>query len=71
MIDTDQLDFVGALLDPAAFLATVGYGRCVYLTMVNGRVVFRDGRLVGIDEDKLKREAEKQLKAVYENLPTA
>ena len=71
MIDTDQLDFVGGLLDPAAFLATVGYGRPVHLTMVNGKIIYQDGRLSGIDEDQIKKEAKKQVSKVYENLPTA
>ena len=69
MIDVDQLDYVGGLLDPAAFLATVGYGRPVHLTMVNGKIVYKDGRLQGIDEEKIKEEAGKQVARVYENLP--
>jgi cytosine/adenosine deaminase-related metal-dependent hydrolase len=69
MIDVDQLDYVGGLLDPAAFLATVGYGRPVHLTMINGKIVYKDGRLQGIDEDKIKEEARKQVAGVYENLP--
>ena len=69
MIDTDQLDFVGGLLDPAAFLATIGYGRPVYLTMINGNIVFRDGKLLGIDEEKVKQEARKKVSRVYANLP--
>ena len=46
MINIDQLDYVGGLLDPAAFLATIGYGRPVELTMVNGKIVYQDGQLV-------------------------
>ena len=30
----------------------------VDLTMVNGRVVFADGRLTGVDEERLAREGE-------------
>lgn len=70
MIDVDQLDYVGGLLDPAAFLGTIGYGRPVDLTMVNGKVVYQKGHLVGIDEEKIKEEAKKQVAKVYENLPT-
>lgn len=70
MIDVDQLDYVGGLLDPAAFLGTIGYGRPVDLTMVDGKVVYQKGHLVGIDEDKIKEEAKKQVAKVYENLPT-
>jgi cytosine/adenosine deaminase-related metal-dependent hydrolase len=70
LIDVNQLDYVGGLLDPAAFLATVGYGRPVDLTMVNGNVIWKDGRLLGIDEEKIREEAKKQVAKVYENLPT-
>ena len=70
MLDVDQLDFVGGRLDPAAFLATIGYGRPAWLTMVNGKVVYKDGRLQGIDEEKIKAEATAKVAKVYENLPT-
>jgi cytosine/adenosine deaminase-related metal-dependent hydrolase len=70
LIDVDRSGFVGALLDPAAFLATVGYGREVSLTMINGKIVWKDGRLQGIDEEKLRDEAKKQVEQVYMNLPT-
>ncbi len=70
MIDIDQLDFVGGTLDPAAFLATVGYGRPASLTMINGRVVFKDGKLLGINEEHIREEAKKHVSKVYENLPT-
>ena len=70
MIDIDQLDYVGGLLDPAAFLGTIGYGRPVDLTMVNGKVIWENGKLHGIDEVKIKEEAKKQVAKVYEDLPT-
>ena len=70
MINVDQLDYVGGLLDPAAFLGTIGYGRPVDLTMINGKIVYQNGRLVGIDEEKIKEQAKKHVAKVYENLPT-
>ena len=70
MVDVDRLDFVGGLLDPAAFLATVGYGREVSLTMINGKVVWKDGKLQGIDEDLMRQKAEEQVEKIYWNLPT-
>jgi len=70
MIDTDQLDYVGGLLDPAAFLGTIGYSRPVWMTMINGKVVYRDGRLIGIDEEKLRKEASEVVARVYTDLPT-
>jgi len=70
MIDVDQLDYIGGLLDPGAFLATIGYSRPVYLTMINGKIVYKDGRLLGIDEEKIRAEARDKVAKVYENLPT-
>ncbi len=68
MIDVDKLEHVGALLDPASFLATVGYGKTVYMTMINGKVVYKDGKLTGIDEDKVKSAAKVVVNKVYENI---
>lgn len=70
MIDVDQLDYVGGLLDPAAFLGTIGYGRPVDLTMVNGKIIWEKGKLHGIDENKIKEEAKKHVAEVYSDLPT-
>ena len=38
-------------------LGTVGFKGPVDATVVNGRVVVKDGRLTGIDEEKAVREA--------------
>ena len=70
MLDVSQLDFVGGRLDPAAFLGTIGYGRPAYLTMINGKVVFKDGHLVGIDEEEIAAKATARVAKVYEDLPT-
>ncbi|MEA4972137.1 Hydroxydechloroatrazine ethylaminohydrolase [bioreactor metagenome] len=51
MIDIKKdADNVGAYDDPVSMLATVGYKKPVDLTMVNGKIVVRDGHLTGIDE---------------------
>ncbi len=65
MIDVDRLEYCGAHLDPASFPAVVGYNRPVDLTMVNGRVVWEDGQMLGIDEEKVKIEANKIAAKVY------
>jgi cytosine/adenosine deaminase-related metal-dependent hydrolase len=52
MIDTNRLELAGALLDPKCMLATVGYNRPVDYTIVNGKVVVRQGVLCCIDEEK-------------------
>ncbi len=57
MIDADRLELAGATHDPANLLARVGATGPVWLTMVNGRTVYAEGRLVGIDEERLAAEA--------------
>ncbi|ATW24856.1 amidohydrolase family protein [Candidatus Formimonas warabiya] len=65
MIDINKLEFVGGLSDPASFLGTVGYSRPVDMTIINGKIVFRKGRLTGIDEEAIKSKAAKQVAKVY------
>ena len=48
----------GALHDPASMLAKLGVTGPVWLTMINGRVVYRDDHLTGVDEAKLLQEGE-------------
>jgi len=57
MINADRLELTAALSDPAAFLATVGFKGSVDYTVVNGKVVVRDGHLVRTDEEKLSARA--------------
>ena len=57
LIDVDRLECAGARQDPAAFLGTVGYGAPAKLVAVGGRVVARDGKLEGVDEQELTRKA--------------
>lgn len=58
LVDVDKLEFAGALHDPRHFLARVGVTGPVWMTMINGKVVYRDGELTGIDEQKLAAEGE-------------
>lgn len=53
MIDTNKLELTGALHDPKNMLARVGVTGPVWMTMVNGKVVYKDGHLPGVDEEKL------------------
>ena len=57
LIDLNRPELVGAQLDPAAMLATVGLKGPVDYTVVNGRVVVEKGRLTGIDERQLSNRA--------------
>lgn len=65
MINVDRLEYAGAHLDPGSFPAVVGYNRPVDLTMVNGRVVWEKGVMAGIDEEKVKAEANKIAHRLY------
>ncbi len=53
MINTDRLELTAALSDPAAYLATVGFKGSVDCTVVNGKIVVKDGHLTMTDEEKL------------------
>lgn len=68
MIDVNKLELVGALLDPASFLGTIGYCYPVEITIANGEILYRNGRLVGIDEDKIRVAANKEVAKVYSQI---
>lgn len=68
MLDMDKLELVGGLLDPASFLATVGYNNPAYMTIINGKIVYKDGHLLGINEEKIKNRAKKIVSNIYSNL---
>lgn len=57
-IDAGKLELTGTLHDPRNLLARAGVTGEAALTMVNGRVVFRDGHFPGVDERSLAREGE-------------
>lgn len=66
LIRRDRLDLVGADLDVKSLLGTVGFKGAVDYTVVNGKIVVKDGHLTGIDEEKAVRDA-KQSVAGYLN----
>ncbi len=52
LIRRNRLELVGADLDVKSMLGTVGIKGAVDYTVVNGKVVVKNGELVGIDEEK-------------------
>lgn len=58
MIDIGTLELAGAIHDPKHILARVGLTGPVWMTMINGKVVYKDGILTGVDEQKLAAEGE-------------
>ena len=63
MIRRERLELVGADLDVKSMLGTVGFKGPVDATVVNGRVVVKDGRLTGVDEERAVREARAAVRA--------
>lgn len=62
MIDKNRLELVGAVSDPKALLGTVGIKGSVDCTIVNGKVVVKDGQLCRIDEEAVGDKAREQVK---------
>jgi hydroxyatrazine ethylaminohydrolase len=59
MIDTNVLELTGTLHDPKNLLASVGITGPVWMTMINGKVVYANGHLTGVDEQALSKKGEK------------
>jgi len=51
--NVNRLDYTGALADPAAALIFAGISHQTEYTIVNGRVVVRNGLLTGMDEERI------------------
>ncbi len=69
MLDMRKMDYVGALHDPASLIAKVGVSTPVDLTLINGRVVWRDGEFPGLDEQAMAQEAQRHVeRIVYPHL---
>ncbi len=63
-IDTRRLDYVGTRHDPVSLIAKVGIGTVTDMTMVGGRIIWRDGAFPGLDEGRLFADAEAALTRV-------
>jgi len=59
LINTKKLGFAGGLSDSVSALVTCGDSQIVDITIVNGKIVVRDGRLVTIDENIVAEKANK------------
>ncbi len=57
-VDVSRIEFAGTLHDPKNLLARCALTGEVALTMVGGQVVFKDGRLLNIEEQELAQKAE-------------
>ncbi|MDD2370796.1 MAG: amidohydrolase [Firmicutes bacterium] len=59
MIDTEALELTGSLHDPKNLLARTGVTGPVWLTMVNGNIVYKGGLLTGVNEKELSTKGER------------
>ena len=66
-INVNKLEYVGARHDPESLIPKLGVGSTVDLTLINGQIVWRDGQLIGLDEDKLVSEATAHVERVVYN----
>jgi cytosine/adenosine deaminase-related metal-dependent hydrolase len=57
VFDIGRLEYCGSLSDPFAALIFAGFDHGTDYTICNGRIVVEKGRLTGIDEEKLIRDA--------------
>ncbi len=57
VFDVDRLEYAGSLSDPFAALVFAGYNHGTAWTICNGKVVVDNGRLTGLDERQLTRDA--------------
>jgi cytosine/adenosine deaminase-related metal-dependent hydrolase len=53
LFSIDRLEYAGSLSDPPAALLFAGISHQAAYTIVNGRIVVRDGRLTGYDEREI------------------
>jgi hydroxyatrazine ethylaminohydrolase len=71
MIDASTLELTGSIHDPKNLIARCGVTGNVDLTMINGEVVFENGKLMKVDESKLNSEGEKVCTKILRNNSSA
>lgn len=57
MININRIELVGTLYDPKSLLGTVGFKNAVDYTIVAGKVIVKDGKIVNVDENKIVEKA--------------
>ncbi len=65
LFDVKTLGYVGALSDPVAALIFSGYNHQAAYTIVNGRIVVANGRIVRLDENEIVTKASDAVAALY------
>ena len=67
MVNAETLELTGTVHDPKYLIARAGVTGNVALTMINGKVGFKDNMLLGIDEHALRMEGEAVCTRVLRN----
>ncbi len=62
LIDSNRTELTGACYDPASVLGTVGVRGAVDYTVIDGEVTVENGRITGVDEEKLSADSDRELK---------
>jgi cytosine/adenosine deaminase-related metal-dependent hydrolase len=57
--------YAGSLSDPAAALLFCGYDHRAEMVIVNGKIVVEDGRVLGVDEERLSQAANVVARRLY------
>ncbi|MBQ1310776.1 MAG: 8-oxoguanine deaminase [Blautia sp.] len=62
LVRENRLSLTGAMEDPGSVFGTVGLRGNVDYTIVNGKIVVRDGHLTGMDEEEISSRSSKVIK---------
>lgn len=68
MIDIDKMEWVGAQHDPYSLIPRTGAVGEVWMTIINGKVVFREGQLLNVDEEHNITEGKKAWKSLMDRI---
>jgi cytosine/adenosine deaminase-related metal-dependent hydrolase len=71
LFDVQKLEYSGALADPTAALVLCGYNHGADHVIVNGSLVLESGRLVGSDEETIRKNADRASKRLLEKAALA
>ena len=71
LFDVMRMEYAGSLADPAAALIFCGYNHAADYVIANGKVIVAKGRLVGMDEDEIRDNANRVARDLYEKAGVA
>ncbi len=66
LVNKNRLGFAGGLYDPVSALLATGDTQIVDMTIVNGKIVVKEGKLVNIDENKIIEKANRYSREMVE-----